>query len=143
MKLNPNDYHVVFNDDTNQLKLFDADGALLFQCEARNRAMNSTFGRWGRCPRGVFTLGKPRFLNPPQKAFGEVFIPVYGKAMQLFGRRGIGIHGGGTGLPDPFADEQGWQRTHGCIRCQNRQLRYLTSSLMGCKGTVYLTVSGK
>ncbi len=33
--------------------------------------------------------------------------------------RGRAIHGGGTGLPDPMADQQGWKPTTGCTRGQN------------------------
>jgi RHS repeat-associated protein len=33
--------------------------------------------------------------------------------------RGRAIHGGGSGLPDPFADQQGWKPTEGCTRGQN------------------------
>ncbi|MGH3578857.1 MAG: L,D-transpeptidase family protein, partial [Mycobacterium sp.] len=45
------------------------------------------------------------------------------------GRHGIGIHGGGTGLEDPYADEQGWVKTHGCFRVQNQDLRSLCAEL--------------
>jgi RHS repeat-associated protein len=33
--------------------------------------------------------------------------------------RGREIHGGGSRLPDPFADHQGWYGTNGCTRGQN------------------------
>jgi hypothetical protein len=33
--------------------------------------------------------------------------------------RGREIHGGGTGAPDPMADQQGWVPTTGCTRGQN------------------------
>jgi core protein len=29
------------------------------------------------------------------------------------------IHGGGSGLPDPYAPHQGWVPTLGCLRMQN------------------------
>ena len=29
------------------------------------------------------------------------------------------IHGGGSGLADPFAPYQGWVPTYGCLRMQN------------------------
>jgi hypothetical protein len=34
----------------------------------------------------------------------------------------MGLHGGGTGLEDPFAALQGWVKTQGCIRVQNKDL---------------------
>lgn len=33
--------------------------------------------------------------------------------------RGRDIHGGGSGLPDPYAARQGWVPTWGCLRMQN------------------------
>jgi hypothetical protein len=36
--------------------------------------------------------------------------------------RGREIHGGGSGLPDPFADRQGWKATMGCTRGQNEDV---------------------
>lgn len=34
--------------------------------------------------------------------------------------RGRDIHGGGSNLDDPFAPEQGWLGTYGCLRMQNK-----------------------
>jgi L,D-peptidoglycan transpeptidase YkuD (ErfK/YbiS/YcfS/YnhG family) len=34
----------------------------------------------------------------------------------------MGLHGGGTGVEDPFAAQQGWAKTEGCIRVQNKDL---------------------
>jgi RHS repeat-associated protein len=36
--------------------------------------------------------------------------------------RGRDIHGGGTGLDDPYAPQQGWVRTPGCTRGQNEDV---------------------
>ena len=40
-------------------------------------------------------------------------------------RRGRDIHGGGSGLPDPLAPEQGWKPTLGCTRGQNEDVTNL------------------
>ena len=54
---------------------------------------------------------------------GNWFIPV----LNVPGRSHIGIHGGGTGLTDPFESSQGWVATVGCIRMQNEDLNTLVS----------------
>jgi RHS repeat-associated protein len=39
--------------------------------------------------------------------------------------RGRDIHGGGSGLADPYAPQQGWVATHGCTRGQNADVQEL------------------
>jgi len=46
---------------------------------------------------------------------------------------GKDIHGGGSGLADPFADYQGWRPTYGCIRMQNADVRSLSKSILAFK----------
>jgi hypothetical protein len=147
--MKPSDLHAVFNDTTNRLKLFDAAGRLVFQCEARNDAVAGPgFGHNGDCPRGEFILGAPR--KKGTEAFGAWFIPILdaatGGPMAHYGRAGIGIHGGGSGLPGPFSPRQGWVKTHGCLRVQNNSLAEIVSKVKGCLaagGLVRLSVSGE
>lgn len=126
MQLHTGDLHLVFNDTTNVCKLFRRgnDISPLLVCEMRNDTVRWGFGRWGRCPRGFFQLGTPSAVKMP--AFGYWFIPLFdlglGGPMFKEQRRGIGIHGGGTGLENPFAYRQGWKPTHGCLRVQNEDL---------------------
>jgi hypothetical protein len=149
MNLGPHDLHLVFNDDTNHLGAWNAAKVQTFACEARNRAVGGDgFGHLGRCPRGEFQLGRPK--QKGTVPFGPFFIPVYDTSsrgkMAEFHRAGIGIHGGGSGLPDPFAPHQGWQVTHGCIRTQNAdvvKLAALVLAAIKAGGKVYLTVFGK
>lgn len=146
--MKPNDLHAVFHDTTNRLKLFDASGRLVFTCEARNDAVAGPgFGHNGDCPRGEFILGPPRKKGTP--AFGAWFIPVLdaatGGPMAHYGRAGIGIHGGGSGLNDPFAPLQGWVKTHGCLRTQNQDCARLVKLAYQCLargGVIRLTVAG-
>ena len=35
--------------------------------------------------------------------------------------RGRDIHGGGSNSPEPYADYQGWYKTLGCLRMQNKE----------------------
>ncbi|RYD93226.1 MAG: hypothetical protein EOP50_11445, partial [Sphingobacteriales bacterium] len=41
--------------------------------------------------------------------------------------RGRWLHGGGTGLPNPLAPQQGWKPTLGCTRLQNQDIRQLAN----------------
>lgn len=63
--------------------------------------------------------------NDDDAAYGCFFIPLTDSTQDSFsghGRSGIGIHGGGSDLPDSFALEQGWEYTYGCLRLQNKDL---------------------
>lgn len=48
--------------------------------------------------------------------------------------RGRDIHGGGTGLKDPFAPNQGWKATMGCTRGQNDDVKRLGQAIAAFKG---------
>ena len=48
--------------------------------------------------------------------------------------RGRDIHGGGTGLKDPFAPNQGWKPTMGCTRGQNDDVKRLGQAISAFKG---------
>lgn len=59
------------------------------------------------------------------------------------GRAGIGWHGGGSRLLDPWAPLQGWQVTHGCLRSQNQDLERVEQTVdfvLKNGGRVWLTV---
>lgn len=138
-----------FDDRLNRLTVADAAGRPLLVCEARNSTVRpGTFFHFGACPRGTFRLGAPVKSGLP--AFGRWFIPVLDEKqgagpMARFRRSGIGIHGGGTGLPNPFALFQGWRNTHGCIRLQNRHMEQLVGLMKTAQAkheTVRLQVSG-
>jgi RHS repeat-associated protein len=47
--------------------------------------------------------------------------------------RGRWLHGGGTGLPDPSAPEQGWKPTLGCTRMQNNDIQELVNRVRDFK----------
>lgn len=146
MVLGPNDLHLCFDEPAESMTVWTGDHQKIFQCEARNRTVNEGEGHWGHCPPGEFLLGSP--IPKREVAFGAWFIPVLDyadhHAMRDFQREGVGIHGGGTGLPDPYAPKQGWQITEGCIRCQNRDLATLVIMVHARQqlgGKAYLTVS--
>jgi hypothetical protein len=140
--LGPLDLHCVFNDETNRLSVWNADHQEILAVECRNRAAGGEgFGHNARCPRGDYGLGAP--VPTRDVPFGWWFIPLEGE--EAHGRAGIGIHGGGSGLRDSFADRQGWISTHGCLRTQNSDLDVLVGLIMSSQaagGKVWLTVAG-
>lgn len=65
--------------------------------------------------------------------YGEVTFCQRGRLGRAFGTAKVRttdpryrwIHGGGTGLPDPYAPRQGWKPTQGCTRAQNEDVETL------------------
>ncbi len=47
---------------------------------------------------------------------------------------------GGSGLPDPYADYQGWIPTYGCLRMQNADGVVLSRMIIDSGNSVVLTV---
>jgi hypothetical protein len=146
MKLLPHDLHLCFSEAEERLLGWDASHAKVLDVPARNRTVNAGEGHWGHCPPGEFLLGVPSPRHAP--AFGEWFIPILDykghHAMRDFHREGIGLHGGGSGLPDPYAPEQGFVITEGCVRLQNRDLALLVERVLKAHeqgGLGYLTVA--
>ena len=105
--------HLEFDSATETCKIYQSGGVIVRTIPMHDWAVRTGFGRWGRCPRGTYRLGHPVDTDHP--ALGFHFTPLIG----VPGRQGIGIHGGGSGLADSFAPEQGWVPTHGCLRVQN------------------------
>src|SRR5712691_463173 len=133
--MHPKDLHLIFTAREETLALYSASGTLLLRHEARNKTVrDGQYGHDGNCPPGDFALLPPRHENTP--AFGKWFVPIIDAAphgpMARYGRAGIGIHGGGSGLHDPFAPWQGWVVTEGCIRCLNADLEQIVILLNGC-----------
>ena len=127
-------YHIVFNRDTDVIKAFDeSNGTLKWTAQCRNVTVNDGFGHWGMCPPGEYKLDSPEIINPPEIPFGAWFIPLLdvNGLWKVAHRSAIGIHGGGSGLPDPFAAHQGWQITEGCFRLQNSDLTHLVTLVKG------------
>ena len=67
--------------------------------------------------------------------------PAYGNFYITSGDpRGRDIQGGGSGLPDPYADYQGWVPTYGCLRMQNADGVQLAQMIIDSGNDVELTV---
>lgn len=148
MKLSAHDLHFLFSRTTNRLKAFDAKGRQLLDVECRNRTVrDGQLGHWGNCPPGCFLLDEPRPKNAA--AFGTWFVGLKDweecRAMAAYRRSGIGLHGGGSGLPNPFAPRQSppFIPTHGCLRTANIDLAevvHLIRGSQGVGGQCYITV---
>lgn len=75
---------------------------------------------------GVNEQGEPRESLPNGNywCWAEITYGKYGASYGNFyittgDLRARDVHGGGAGLPDPYADYQGWLPTYGCLRMQN------------------------
>ena len=67
----------------------------------------------GSLPDGVYTNVSAEVTNGAYgAAYGTFYITTHDP-------RARDIHGGGSGLPNPFAGRQGWVPTYGCLRMQN------------------------
>ena len=123
----PGDIHAIFDATTSRCTIYrrEEDGAAteLFRCEMHNRTVRGGFGKWGKCPRGLYELGRP--VRKDSRPFGPWFVPLVGPCMALFGRRGIGIHGGGSCCRDWKLPRQAWCPTEACLREQNEDLCHL------------------
>ena len=106
----------IFEAGNNRLTIFSNEGNFLGQYDARNLVTRDSKGQF---PAGMYDFGEPR--GPRGKTrpdTGNWFVPI----LDVHGRSDMGFHGGGTGLKDPFASNQGWVKTQGCIRVQNQAL---------------------
>lgn len=95
---------------------------------------NATGDPRGSLPNGVYT-----------GVTAEVTDGAYGPAYGTFyittrDPRARDIHGGGSGLPDPYADYQGWVPTYGCLRMQNADGVVLSRMIIDSGNSVVLTV---
>lgn len=156
--LKTGDARCVFNGQSRLLKFYyqQADGPVLrhiWKChdigvnDQNIGVGQDEYGHLCKCPPGTnYILGTPQHLVPPEAAYGFYFTPINDDPagdMRLHGRAGIGIHGGGSDLPDPFAPSQGWEWTFGCLRLQNEDNAVFVNSVNWVQhngGTVFLDV---
>ena len=94
---------------------------------------NATGDPRGSLPNGVYTSVTAEVTDGAYgPAYGTFYITTHDP-------RARDIHGGGSGLPDPNADYQGWVPTYGCLRMQNADGVEL-SKMIEVAGSVVLTV---
>lgn len=140
------DYHIVVSASARSLKVFEHNGRLAFQCEARCEGQHRNWRkRNGDTPPGLYRCGVI-YDTLGEEAYGRWCIDLVDLEGQEGdnGRSGISLHGGGSASPTPFAKKQGWYPTHGCIRVQNVDLENVLEPLIRtaqqCGKVVYLTV---
>jgi len=141
------DLHIVFNGFGHALKIFNAAGQILKTPEGRDYIIpawgetvaapgkSRFFGHFGKCPPGVYLLGRPIKLDRPQRAYGRAVIPL----IDINGlwrkyvppRTLIRIHGGGKAR-DWSAPRQEHAVTLGCQRVHNEDLMDLCSVINAC-----------
>lgn len=146
--------HLVFNGQARVLKAYIKDGGalgkpdgLLHTVACHDVGVNDQYITSGqdqygyrcKCPPGEYTIGVPMVCatrkldgtlvknNSDDAAYGCWFLPVVDSDghQAAHGRSGIGIHGGGSDLQNPFALQQGWEYTYGCLRLQNADLEQI------------------
>lgn len=146
--------HLVFNGASRLLKLFIKDAeavgkpdGLLHTVECHDvgvgdaylNAGADVYGHNCKCPPGDYGVGVPEPCatrnsdgsvtqhNDDDPAYGCWFIPLVDTNGNeaAHGRAGIGIHGGGSAAPDPFALDQPLLPTLGCLRCHNRDIEQI------------------
>ena len=140
------DGHLVFNGTTRKLKCYVAGGELKHTLDCHDVGINDQYVHAGqdeygsrcKCPPGDYSVGVPMACAirqkdgsvirqfPDDRAYGCFFIPLGDSsgAFAAHGRSGIGIHGGGSDLPNSFALRQSppFEYTYGCLRLINIDL---------------------
>lgn len=84
-------------------------------------------------PDGEYVCTAEPYPAEDDDAYGTVYIDTGDP-------RGRVIHGGGSALPNPKADEQGWYPTLGCLRVQNGPGRVISEMIIEHGNAVPLTV---
>lgn len=152
-RMKEHDLHIVISGTTHKCTVWNKQGSPLFVCEARCDGWEGPGYdiQNGDTPPGLYEAGLVTWTQKaePNKiwyAYGPVFVDLEELMDQerSRGRAGVGMHGGGSGLPDPLANRQGWYKTHGCVRFQNQDIVHLTKNhIMPCQakgGTAYVNV---
>lgn len=151
-----NDSHLIVNDITETMKAFSQKGQLLWEIPCLARGQYSDY-EWkiqrSDTPPGLYKLGTlyndhaKYGAHPPYDrtlaAYGWAFydmIELEGQESR-YGRAGIGLHGGGSGLgwPGAWAPKQPLLATHGCCRIHNQDLLSKILPLYK-QGTVFMSV---
>lgn len=120
------------------MKLYiPGEGKPRWDIPARGYGVNGP-GWWmqgGDTPPGRYRIGDIHVIpddDPQVNSFGPYFLDLIELEGQerKHGRAGVGIHGGGSGSPNPQAPFQGWVMTHGCVRTQNEHLLRVVNTIL-------------
>jgi hypothetical protein len=115
--IRPGDHIFSFNATEQKLKYFLSSGMLQWAVEARGKGSVDGFGTNGDTPPGLYQLLQPLWLSEKERearGLGRWFIPMQPAISNSYVenmRSNLGIHGGGTDLPSPLSNRQGWETT--------------------------------
>lgn len=127
-------YSVFYSKDDQLVHLVDnQDGSLVKSWECRSNfvpGVNEQGQPRESLPTGTYTVtaevNKDGFKDRDGRSD-----PAYGTFYITTGDpRGRDFHGGGSGLPNPYAPRQGWVDTYGCPRMQNEDGEDLSRYIM-------------
>ena len=137
------------SDDRHQIYYSRDDQRMYLVDSATGKAIGTWECRSKFVP-GVNEQGEPRESLPigTYRVSAELTNGKYGAPYGTFyittgDPRGRDIHGGGSGLPDPFAPEQDWVDTYGCLRMQNRNGEELSRHIINHGNSMLLHVIQK
>ena len=134
----PGTIHIVISHSKRTAKAFDSNGKMLWKTVALTDGVNDDVDLpGGDTPMGLWKCGQVMQTTSAEpkhiwNSYGLWFIDLIDLEGQETGRgrAGIGMHGGGTGLYNPLADEQPLIMTHGCVRWKNGDLKKLLVPLV-------------
>jgi hypothetical protein len=138
------DYHLIVNAETKTATMYNSLGNKLWTKPCLATGQDPRWWvRGGDTPPGVYYLGE--FHNDLENGtmeapFGWSFfdmVDLEGRE-DGNGRSGVGLHGGGSPSPNPFAEDQGLYPTHGCVRMLNKDLLLVAECYN--QGRVYVSV---
>ncbi len=150
------DSHLVVNDASETMKAFSFEGKLLWEIPCLARGQYTDF-EWklqnSDTPPGLYRVGaiyKDYEINGDNAKYDRTLMAYGWYSLDLIdlegqeggnGRAGIMVHGGGSacGWPGAWAPKQKLFPTHGCVRCQNIDLRDKILPLTK-KGTIWVSV---
>jgi len=148
-------YGYVYNDPINLIDpvgkhsiYYSHDAKRIYWVDDSGSIVNSWECRDAFVP-GVNEYGQSRESLPNGDYIANASTPGvdYGKAYGNFyidtgDCRGRDIHGGGSGLKDPYLSQQGWRPTYGCLRMQNGDGQALSELMIEHGNNIPLHVQG-
>lgn len=144
------DFHMVVNAAISSAKIFSFEGNLLYTVPCMAMGQDPKWWLPGAdTPPSVYKLGalyNDKANGTMERGYGWIFYDmidcdVKGKedGENTNGRSGVGLHGGGSSLQDPFAPYQKLVPTLGCLRMHNYDLLHTILPLYN-KGTIFISV---
>ena len=127
---------LVYSRADQRLYFVESDGVNYFSIECRDAffpGYNTDGLPRESLPNGDYMCNAEPYPAENNAAYGTCYISDNDS-------RGRVIHGGGSGLADSMADEQGWYPTLGCLRVQNGPGRVLSEAIIEAGNAVPLTV---